>query len=75
MPPPELSLCHVRMEAVDEPDHADRLHPDLRWDYGCETAGGVLWPAPLSRRLNRIEGRPRESGPATKPPPPPLINP
>jgi len=27
---------------VDEPDHADRLHPDLRWDYGCTLVGSLL---------------------------------
>lgn len=27
---------------MDEPARADRLHPDLRWDYGCTLVGTLL---------------------------------
>jgi hypothetical protein len=30
------------MVAVDEPARADRLHPDLRWDYGCTVVGTLV---------------------------------
>jgi hypothetical protein len=33
-----------------------RLDEDAKGPVVVETARGVLWPAPLSRRLNRIEG-------------------
>ena len=34
-----------------------RLDEDPKGPVVVETARGILWPAPLSRRLNRIEGR------------------
>ncbi len=34
-----------------------RLDDDPKGPVVVETARGILWPAPLSRRLNRVEGR------------------
>jgi hypothetical protein len=35
------------MGAVDEPARAERLHPELRWDYGCTlTAALVIFGLP-----------------------------
>ena len=34
------------------------VHPDVqRGPVVVETARGILWPAPLSRRQNRVQGR------------------
>lgn len=34
-----------------------RIDENPKGPVVVETARGILWPAPLSRRLNRIEGR------------------